>query len=800
MRGGAPFTFRGVTYGTFRPDANGDPYPARETVRKDFASIRENGFTVVRTYAEPPDHVLEAAAENGLQLLVGVFWRDWRYVLGGSSRQYRAVEHDAEEAVQRAAARLSGHEQVLGLCLGNEVPADVIRWVGKSKVSRTISHLAACVREVDDQQLVTYGNYPTAEYLDVAELDFVTFNVFLDRQRDLRRYITRLHHLAAGRPLVLGEIGAHFPASMGGDEAQAHALDWQLRTALEGGVAGTCVFSWTDDWWVGGERVDGWHFGLTRADRSPRLALEVARRWNRRTVADLDVTWPSLSVVICAYNASSTLEECLRHTCALEYPGLEIIVVDDGSTDETATIAAAHPRVRVLSIPHAGLSAARNEGYRAATGELVAYLDSDAYPSPQWPYYLALAMNGARVGAGGGPNLPPSTDPLGAQRVARAPGGPVHVLVGDDRAEHVPGCNMVFRRKVLEDLGGFDATFVTAGDDVDLCWRLLDRGLEIGFHPGAFVWHHPRASERRYLRQQYNYGWSESLVETRHPDRFTRLGSARWRGSIYGVGGSAASSFRRKRIYRGPFGTAAYQSVYGAGGRGVALAHQLGVPVSLALFATAPLAFVVPYLAAPALVAVVGLLALGCFDAFQCTPPPRLRRGRIVFRIRVALLHLVQPLVRLAGRHSRRGAVKPAQQGGWYPPQPTRRIGRATVIVPEDRPRVKLISALLNELAASPMRASPATSWDAHDIHLLGSFLLTAHLVSSSHPPGWVQIKLRTGLRWWLVAPLAVACVVIACVQPIAALAILSVAGVEALVGHRRMVRSFLRAFSETAL
>jgi glycosyltransferase involved in cell wall biosynthesis len=799
MRGSVPFSFRGVTYGTFRPDANGDPYPARLTVLKDFAKIRENGFTVVRTYAEPPDHVLEAAAENGLQLLVGVFWKDWRYVVGGSSRQHRAVEREAEKCVQRAAARLAGQEQVLGLCLGNEVPADVIRWVGRSRVGRMISHLARSVREVDDQQLVTYGNYPTAEYLDQGELDFVTFNVFLDRQRDFRRYITRLHHIADGRPLVLGEIGAHFQADSGGEEAQAETLDWQLRTAVEAGVAGTCVFSWTDDWWVGGEPVEGWHFGLTRADRSSRPALEVARRWNSRTVADLDVAWPSLSVVICAYNASATLDECLRHACALDYPGIEIIVVDDGSTDDTATIARAHPRARLLSVPHAGLSVARNEGYRAATGELVAYLDSDAYPSQHWPYYLALAMDGPRVGAGGGPNLPPSTDPLAAQRVARSPGGPSHVLVDDDRAEHVPGCNMVFKRAVLTDLGGFDPTFVTAGDDVDLCWRLLDRGWEIAFHPAAFVWHHPRSSERAYLRQQFNYGWSEALVETRHPDRFTRTGSARWRGSIYGVGRASVSSFRRARIYRGPFGTAAYQSVYGAGGGGVDLAHQLGIPASIALLATAPLAAVTPYLAAPALLALVALLALGCFDAFHCAPPPRLRRGRTVFRIRVALLHVLQPVVRLAGRHDRRGAVKPAQDGGWRPPHPSRRIGRATVIVPEDRPRVNLISALLHELASSRMRASAATGWDAYDIRILGSFLLTARLVSSSHPPGWVQVKLTTRVRWWLAAPLVAACLVLALIQPIAALTMLTLAALEALFGHRRMVRSFLRAFSETA-
>ena len=68
------------------------------------------------------------------------------------------------------------------------------------------------------------------------------------------------------------------PTSADGEARQAETLDWQLETAIERGVAGTCVFSWTDEWWVGDAAVEGWHFGLTRADRTPRPALDVAAR------------------------------------------------------------------------------------------------------------------------------------------------------------------------------------------------------------------------------------------------------------------------------------------------------------------------------------------------------------------------------------------------------------------------------------------------------------------------------------------------------------------------------------------
>jgi GT2 family glycosyltransferase len=74
------------------------------------------------------------------------------------------------------------------------------------------------------------------------------------------------------------------------------------------------------------------------------------------------------------------------------------------------------------------------------------------------------------------------------------------VLLTDDRAEHLPGCNMAFWKDVLEAVGGFDPVYTSAGDDVDLCWKVLDGQWVIGFHPAALVWHHRRAGLRTYLR------------------------------------------------------------------------------------------------------------------------------------------------------------------------------------------------------------------------------------------------------------------------------------------------------------
>jgi glycosyltransferase involved in cell wall biosynthesis len=758
------FHFRGVTYGTFAPRADGTRFPEREQLERDLAMIREAGFNVLRTYTLPSDDVLAAAEDHGLHVLPDVFYPDWRYLLGGSRRQRRQVGRDAAREVRTAARRLAGNEQVLALSLGNEVPADVLRWYGTNVVADALREFAECAREEDPEQLVTYANYPTAEYLPLEHLDFLMFNVFLERQQDFRLYLTRLHQLAGDRPLVLGEVGLSAGDGPDGERQQAETLEWQLSTAIDRGVAGTCIFSWTDEWHVGEEPVEGWRFGLTRADRSRRTALDVASRWNQRTARDLDFDWPSISVVVCAHNAAATLDECLRHTCALDYPELEVIVVDDGSTDATRGIAMRYPEVRLMQIEHAGLAAARNEGFRAASGELVAYLDADAYPTPEWPYFLALGLDRPDVGGVGGPNLAPADDAIDAHVVARSPGGPVHVLTADDRAEHVPGCNMAFWKIVLSEVGGFDPVYTAAGDDVDLCWKVLDRNWKIGFHPAAVVWHHRRPGLRQYLRQQHTYGRAEALVEARHPSRFTPSGTARWNGRIYN---SLTPSLVSQRIYRGAFGTAAYQSVYHAGGHTLDLLHQVGVPVSTLLLLTAPLALISPLLALPALVAVMALSVLAGVDMSRVSPPRGPAQRRLRFRAKVAAYHLLQPLVRWWARSRHRQVAHRDLKFGASLPTAVRRVRGGVAVVPEDRPRSELAGALVDALRRRGIRAVTPSGWEEYDARLLLSPLLYGELQTSSHPEGFVQIRIRTRPRWQAIMVVVAAGLAVSLITPI---------------------------------
>jgi cellulose synthase/poly-beta-1,6-N-acetylglucosamine synthase-like glycosyltransferase len=272
------------------------------------------------------------------------------------------------------------------------------------------------------------------------------------------------------------------------------------------------------------------------------------------------VPWPRISVVVCTYNGSRTIRDCLEGLRQLAYANFEVIIVNDGSSDTTAEIVEQYD-FRLISTENRGLSCARNTGLQAARGEIVAYLDDDAYPDPHWLTYLAATfMRTTHVGVGG-PNLAPASDGPVADCIANAPGGPVHVLLSDQEAEHIPGCNMAFRKVALQAIGGFDPQFRIAGDDVDVCWRLQQQGWTLGFSPAAMVWHHRRNSVRTYWKQQFNYGKAEAMLERKWPEKYNATGHLTWTGRVYGNGHRYLLGLS-ERIYHGTWGSAPFQSLY----------------------------------------------------------------------------------------------------------------------------------------------------------------------------------------------------------------------------------------------
>jgi len=639
---------RGVTYGPFTPAPDGSLYHDRATVSADFAQIARLGANAVRTYTVPPRWLLDVAAEHGLRVMVGFGWEQHITFLDESKRR-KAIEAQVREGVRQCGR----HPAILSYTIGNEIPSPIVRWYGPEKIERFLNRLYSAVKQEDPGSLVSYVNYPTTEYLKPPG-DFVCFNVFLESEPALDAYLKRLHNLSGDRPLVLAEIG--LDSIRNGEDAQASALAWQIRTAFAAGCAGAFTFSWTDEWHRGGAEILDWGFGLTDRNRRPKQALSaVGRAFAEAPFGGVE-NWPRISVVVCTYNGSRTIAQCCEELTKLDYPDYEVIVVDDGSTDNVAAIAGSYDVKLIQTVNH-GLSSARNTGANAATGEIVAYIDDDAWPDPHWLHYLALAYESGEYAGVGGPNVPPPSGGIAADSVANAPGGPIHVLLTDDIAEHIPGCNMSFRRSALKAVGGFDPSFRVAGDDVDICWRIQENGWKLGFTPAALVWHHRRNSTSAYLRQQWSYGKAEAMLERKWPEKYNAIGHLSWAGRIYADHLTQLFMPRRRRIYHGTWGTALFQSVYEA------------VPGTLGALLTLPEWYLV--IAALAVVSLLGLLwspllvavpffalALGASvvqaikGASRATfPTPFTSRTERAKRYCLtALLHFLQPMARLHGR------------------------------------------------------------------------------------------------------------------------------------------------------
>ena len=698
---------RGATYGTFAPDEHGVRFGSREQVRRDFAAMAEHGFNVVRTYTAPPVWLLDEAERNGLYVMAGLAWEQHIAFLDERGR-VAAIE----ASVREQAAACAGHLALLCFAVGNEIPTPIVRWHGRRRVERLIERLCEGVREQDPSALLTYVNYPSTEYLRLPFLDFLSFNVYLDAAEKVDAYLARLQNLAGEKPLLLAEVGVDSRSQSRAE--QAKQLASQLEVAARAGAAGACVFAWTDEWHRGDDRVLDWDFGLTTRTRDPKPSLRAVGETFRRSYPP-PCGSELVSVIVCTHNGARTLRRCLEGIAELRYPRYEVIVVDDGSTDESAAIAAEFD-VRVVSVEPRGLSAARNVGLAAARGEIVAYLDDDAWPDPDWLRFLVLAFRTSDHAAIGGPNLPPADDGRVAACVANSPGGPTHVLLSDSEAEHIPGCNMAYRRAALEHIGGFDPQFVTAGD--------------------------------AYWRQQVGYGRAEALLERKWPERHNRRGHPTWVGNLYDR--ASRRILRPVRIYHGVWGTGAFQP------------EESPQPTAVATLVTSPDWYLVlttlvgASLLTPLLPSLVWLalftLAASTVTFFYAAvggwraefPTSRDLRGRLVAL--TALLHLIQPAARLVGRISK--GLAPWRRnpgvGIVFPLRRRRSRWHEAWLHPQER--VRSIEEGVKRAGGRVVRGGPYDRWD---LELLGGIAGAARLlvVVEEHGRGRQLVRCRVWPR-----------------------------------------------------
>jgi mycofactocin glycosyltransferase len=237
----------------------------------------------------------------------------------------------------------------------------------------------------------------------------------------------------------------------------------------------------------------------------------------------------SVSVVIPVRDRAEELRKCLESLRRLDYPqdALEIIVVDDGSLDDSALVAKEFgARVVASGGSGRGPAAARNCGVSAATGDILAFIDSDCTASPQWLTELLPGFAEADVAAIGG-----WVDGMNSRRALDRYETVMSSLNMGSRERYgkegndtfyLPTCNLLVRRKAFDIVGGFRED-LHVGEDVDLTWRLRDCAYSIRYLPKGKVCHNHRSLMVPFMRRRFDYGTSEGILQTLHPQRRKKM-------------------------------------------------------------------------------------------------------------------------------------------------------------------------------------------------------------------------------------------------------------------------------------
>ena len=240
---------------------------------------------------------------------------------------------------------------------------------------------------------------------------------------------------------------------------------------------------------------------------------------------------PLVSIVIACPKRSWMLDECLEAIKAQSYEKWECLVLPDEDEKSKSEVEVEQRNVRFIPTGKVRPAEKRNIGIREAKGEIVAFIDDDAYPDAHWLEYAIKYFGEPDIGALGGPGVTPPGD----QRLARI-GGRVYdnwLVSGNYRyryhaggvrmdVEDYPSCNLFVRKDILDKIGGYRTDF-WPGEDTLLCKDIIDNWKRIVYDPWVVVYHHRRPLFLPHLRQLGRYGFHRGYFCKRFPSNSLRL-------------------------------------------------------------------------------------------------------------------------------------------------------------------------------------------------------------------------------------------------------------------------------------
>jgi glycosyltransferase involved in cell wall biosynthesis len=234
---------------------------------------------------------------------------------------------------------------------------------------------------------------------------------------------------------------------------------------------------------------------------------------------------PKVSIIIPAHNAEKTIKICLEalQNQTVSRDSYEIIVVDDGSTDNTWDQVSTFKDVRLLKQQKAGPSAARNLGVNHALGEILLFTDDDCQPVDDWIERMTAPFQEGEIVGVKGTYLTRQRE-LVAHFVQLEFEDKYDRMAQDEYIDFIDTYSAGYRKDVLLANNGFDTTFpVASTEDQELSFRLARQGYKMVFEPDAKVYHlcHPR-NIREYWGKKFNIGYWKVVVHKHHPNKLLR--------------------------------------------------------------------------------------------------------------------------------------------------------------------------------------------------------------------------------------------------------------------------------------
>lgn len=257
--------------------------------------------------------------------------------------------------------------------------------------------------------------------------------------------------------------------------------------------------------------------------------FSICEYFNKKAVLETRVArnsgyFPSISVIIPTRDRGESLVECLESIYSQDYPpdSLEVIVVDDGSLDETRELAGSFPCTLLTNPSSRGQAYCRNIGARQAKGGILAFMDDDCVAGQSWLRDLAPYFQWDEIGAVGG-YVDGYSDSSPLERYEKKfsllnMGKYIFRGVNDLSRFYVPTCNMLVRKSAFIEAGGIRET-MNLGEDVDFCWKMRDAGWHALYVPAGAVKHKHRDTLLLMLRRRADYGTSEAVLSSLHPRR-----------------------------------------------------------------------------------------------------------------------------------------------------------------------------------------------------------------------------------------------------------------------------------------